>query len=147
MGCVHGKDPTLKSKRKVKAKEEISKKYKIEPGVLGAGSFGKVFLAHSVNDKDFKVAIKVIPKKGLETNLAEIENEVDIVRKLDHPNIIKYYEKFENQNYIYIVTESCNGGELFDQIVTISQTAGSFNEKEAAKIMEKLFRAIAHCHA
>ena len=147
MGCVNAKDTTLKSKgHKRSAKNEISKKYKIEHGVLGSGSFGKVFKATAVNDDSFEVAIKVIPKKDIEADLKEIDNEVEIIWQLDHPNIIKYFEKFENSSYIYIVTEYCPGGELFDKIVKTSQSAGSFTEKEAAEILEKLFWALAHCH-
>ena len=40
-----------------------------------------------------------------------------ILKKLDHPNIIKYFEKYENQSFIYIVTELCPGGELFEKLV------------------------------
>jgi len=43
--------------------------------------------------------------------------EIDILKNLDHPNIIKFYEVFEDKKHIYLVTEYCDGGELFDEII------------------------------
>ena len=43
--------------------------------------------------------------------------EINILKKLDHPNIIKLYEIFEDNNRYYLVTELCKGGELFDEII------------------------------
>ena len=65
--------------------------------------------------------------------------------RLDHPNIVKYFETYDDTKYIYLVMEYCPGGELFDKIA--SQKDQLFNESEACVIMEELFRAINHCHA
>ena len=54
--------------------------------------------------------------------------EIDILKNLDHPNILKLYEVFEDKSKIYLVTEICNGGELFDEVIK----KHSLNEKEAA---------------
>lgn len=75
---------------------------------MGAGSFGKVFVAENKQNRDHKVAIKVIAKAKL-TN-AEIEairQEVSILSTLDHPNIVKYYETYDDVKYIYLVMELC----------------------------------------
>ena len=58
---------------------------------------------------------------------------------------MKHYETYEEKKYVYVVMEYCAGGELFDQIVNKEDQV--FNESEACSIMEKLFRAINHCHA
>lgn len=67
-----------------------------------------------------------------------------ILTTLDHPNIVKYYQTYEDTKYMYLVMEYCPGGELFDRIA--AQDNQAFNESEAASIMQKLLRAINHCH-
>jgi calcium-dependent protein kinase len=44
--------------------------------------------------------------------------EIDILKNLSHPNILKLYEVFEDKTTIYLVTEFCDGGELFDEIIS-----------------------------
>jgi len=83
---------------------------------LGAGSFGKVFLSESIADPTFKVAIKVLNKEKLGNSIQDIKDEVKILVKLDHPNIVKYYETYDDNKYMYLVMEYCSGGELFDKI-------------------------------
>ena len=74
-----------------------------------------------------------------------IKEEIKILQTLDHPNIVKYYETFESDNYMYLVMEYCSGLELFEKISAKKDDV--FTEREATFIMEKLFRAINHCHA
>jgi calcium-dependent protein kinase len=52
-----------------------------------------------------------------EKEKTRLQYEIDILRNLDHPNIVKLYEIFEDKHAIYLVTELCTGGELFDEIV------------------------------
>jgi len=63
-------------------------------------------------------------------NINSLLNEISVLAKLDHPNIIKLYEYFIDDENIYIVTEICRGGELFDRIVEHE----FFSELQAAKI-------------
>jgi calcium-dependent protein kinase len=72
-----------------------------------------VFLAEATNDENFKVAIKAISKKKIGDNLKQIKAEINILSSLDHPNIVKYYETYENKEFLYIVMEYCPGGDLF----------------------------------
>ena len=69
--------------------------------------------------------------------------EIDILRNLDHPNILRLHEVFEDKKQIYLVTEYCNGGELFDEIIA----RGRFEEKDAAQIIRQVLSAIGYCHA
>ena len=137
MGCTNSSDTKASNPRgKGKgATSQIKKKYKIETNILGSGTFGKVFLATSVADADFKVAIKVISKKKIGDDIDQLLDEINILKSLDHPNIVKYYETYENQKYMYIVMEYCPGGELFDVIAKRAQNKGSFEESEAADMM------------
>jgi calcium-dependent protein kinase len=62
-------------------------------------------------------AVKIINKKRLaEEEKQKLLNEIDILKCLDHPNILKLYEFFQDQKRYFLVTELCNGGELFDKI-------------------------------
>jgi len=70
-----------------------------------------------------KRAIKCIEKKKVK-NQERFKTEIDIMIKLDHPNVIKLYETYEDTKYLYLVMELCEGGELFDKIVD----AGKFGE-------------------
>lgn len=56
---------------------------------------------------------------------------MEILKRLDHPNILKIYEFYQDAKYFYIVSEMCTGGELFDRI----QEEGHFSERKAAQIM------------
>ena len=61
---------------------------------------------------------------------------------MDHPNVVKIYEAFQDSKRYYIVTELCTGGELFDMIVS----RANFKERDAARILRQLFSAISYCH-
>lgn len=91
-------------------------------------------------------AVKIIKKKALaEDERKKLKNEAEILRKMDHPNIIKLYEIFEDKKYYYIITEFLTGGELFEKI-TDEDFYGDFTEKDAANIMQQVFRGINYCH-
>lgn len=62
--------------------------------------------------------------------------------KLDHPHILNVFEYFETDTHLYIVTELCTGGELFDKILEKK----TFSEAEAAHIMEQILSAVVFCH-
>jgi serine/threonine protein kinase len=64
--------------------------------VIGQGQFGKVFATHNKHNKDLKVAIKVMNKKKLWDCLDAMEEEMAILVALDHPNIVKYYETYND---------------------------------------------------
>ena len=88
--------------------------------------------------------MKIIKCKSSEprTNSTEIIKQINILKTLDHPNIIKVYEFYSTQNYIYIINELCTGGELFNRIVEIKY----FSESTACFIMRQLLSAVAYCH-
>ena len=100
--------------------------------VLGEGAFGEVRLCTHRQTKE-KRAVKVLKKEAMDK--AETEsmlNEINTLRNLDHPNIVKIFEYFEDDKRFYIVTEHIQGGELFDEIIN----RGHFNEKDAAVLMK-----------
>ena len=113
--------------------------------MLGSGAFGKVFLTFNKHNQEHQVAIKVMNKKKLKDHLDAIKEEVAILTKLDHPNIVRYFETYIDEKYIYLVMEYIDGGELFEKIA--KQENQVFGEEMAAKYMQKLFSALAHMHA
>jgi len=78
-----------------------------------------------------------------QAELKAFEEEMQILRKLDHPNILKLFEVFEDNRKFFLVTEYCKGGELFDEISNLHQ----FSEKKAAGYIEQILRAITYCHS
>jgi serine/threonine protein kinase len=71
-----------------------------------------------------------------------LKDEIEILQELQHPNIIRLYDVFEEKDFYYLVTEKMAGGELFDRIVQKSY----YNEKEARDTCVILFKAIQYCH-
>lgn len=65
-----------------------------------------------------------------------------ILKKFSHPNVLKIYEYFEDDQNIYVITERCYGYNLFDYIIL----KGQFNEKETCKIADGVLRALAEAH-
>jgi calcium-dependent protein kinase len=73
--------------------------------------------------------------------------EINIMTKIDHPHVIKLFEIYEDNRYIYLVMEECCGGELFDRIIDRINSQKMFTEKETASIFKQLMSAICYCHA
>ena len=111
-------------------------------GTIGKGSFGRV---HKVKHKitgDIR-AVKVLMKEKIsDSSRATIISEVEILKALDHPNILKVFEVYEDSNQISIVTELCQGGELFDRIIAHKR----FSESIAANYMYQIMSGVLACH-
>ena len=116
----------------------ISKEYTFGK-TIGTGSFGQVRLAIHKATKQTR-AIKIIQKSKVDTKV--LFNEINVLSKLSHPNIMQIYEIFYDNTNIYIVSEYCKGGELFE----IISTKGNFSEKDACVIMKQLMSAICYSH-
>ena len=68
--------------------------------------------------------------------------ELEVIMKLDHPNIVRFYETYQDKKYLHIVMEYCSGGELLNRIID----KGNMNEDEARNIMKKIFSVIKYIH-
>ena len=110
---------------------------------LGEGSFASVY---RVQNKYTNVicAMKIINKSYncSAEDEKDILNEINILRLMDHPSVLKIFEFYSNKQSYSIVTELCPGGELFQQIID----KGPFNEKYSAYIMYQLLSAVNYCH-
>jgi len=125
-----------KSKKPKKLKEYIVKK------VIGIGSYGTVKEAVRIKD-DVKCAIKIIKKSKLKKHENLIQRELTILKKIDHPNIIKLYDYFETHSKYYLIFELATGGELFNRICD----QGTFTEKDAAIIISTTLASVAFLHS
>ena len=125
-----------------KSKSNPDKEYK-KLNFLGEGSFASVYRVQN-KYTDAICAMKIINKSSScsAEDEKEILNEINILRTMDHPNVLKIFEFYSNKDSYSIVTELCPGGELFQQIID----KGPFNEKYSAYIMYQLFSAINYCH-
>ncbi len=88
---------------------------------LGTGAFGEVRKCSNRKTGAIR-AVKIIRKDSLDSKeKARFFQEIEILRQLDHPNIVRLYEVFQDEKRYYLVTELCTGGELFDEITNRSQ--------------------------
>ncbi|XP_045693939.1 serine/threonine-protein kinase SIK3 isoform X4 [Phyllostomus hastatus] len=109
---------------------------------IGKGNFAVVKRATHLVTKA-KVAIKIIDKTQLdEENLKKIFREVQIMKMLCHPHIIRLYQVMETERMIYLVTEYASGGEIFDHLVAHGRMA----EKEARRKFKQIVAAVFFCH-
>ncbi|EAL61115.1 hypothetical protein ACTFIW_006903 [Dictyostelium discoideum] len=107
---------------------------------IGKGAFSVVFLVTEKKTKK-QWAMKIIDKKS--SSKAALETEIEIMKKVDHPNIVKMHEYFESTDKIYLVVELVTGGPLFDRIVDKK----SFTEKEAKLITQQLLQSLVYLHS
>lgn len=122
MGCLNSKQPARIVAMETRNRDQIftstSDIYKIYHfgRIIGAGSFGKVRLGHLRSNPQKTFAIKIIDKKAVYGNESLLANEIFLLKQLDHPNIIKFYEVYQSDIYFYICTEYCKGGELLERV-------------------------------
>ena len=128
----------------LKSSGTIAKRY-LKIKTIANGTYSKVYIVQ--NKTDFKLyCCKEILKNKL-ADINKFRNEINVLSKVDHPNIIRLYEVFEDDRYISIIMELCQGGDLFKKINELAEKDQSFSEKEAVKIFKQLMSAVSHCHS
>jgi calcium-dependent protein kinase len=112
---------------------------------LGAGAFGKVYKVQLKGTDEIR-ALKAIKLTHLNQtlNISEIEQEVEILKHLDHPNIVKVYETFSDDDNYYIVGEYCSEGSLQEKLEKLNF---SINEKLVRKLMAQILSAVTYLHS
>ena len=163
MGCSVGKNqaagiftPPLREERPVieglkitaalfvnENEHEFGQVYELG-ATLGTGGFGDVKRC-THRDTRAERAVKIfrkdlIPQDQLESG--SFMQEIEILRSLDHPNIVRVFEFFEDAKRIFIVMELCRGGELFAQLIKRSR----FDESQAAYILKQVLSAVNYLH-
>jgi serine/threonine protein kinase len=132
----------VESIRKVVHYSNLNDLYEIK-SPLGKGKFGLVKLGiHKESGRE--VAVKIINKKLVgPVDVQQVKSEIDILKIAKHPNIIKLYDVFENEKYIYIIMEYCAGGDLFSYI---EKRGFRLKEERAAEIIHKLCTTVYFLH-
>eukprot|EP01127_Copromyxa_protea_P011568 TRINITY_DN2911_c0_g1_i1.p1 TRINITY_DN2911_c0_g1~~TRINITY_DN2911_c0_g1_i1.p1 ORF type:complete len:620 (-),score=129.52 TRINITY_DN2911_c0_g1_i1:76-1935(-) len=109
---------------------------------LGNGAFS-VVLSGTHKTTGEIVAIKVLEKYEDDTRQQKkLQSELEIIAKLDHPNIVKFFQFDEDEENFYVVMELVSGGELFDQIVTQRY----YYEREAAPLICQVLQGVTYLH-
>lgn len=119
---------------------QITKYYELRE-TIGSGGFAKVKLAvHSLTGE--KVAIKIMNKKELGSDLPRVQREIDAMKNLTHQHVCQLYHVIQTEEYIFMVMEYAPGGELFDYIVAKDK----LREDEARGFFRQIVSAVAYIH-
>ena len=111
--------------------KDVFQFYVLEKKELGHGHYGVVRTGTHRETKQV-VAIKTIPKAKV-SRPETLRREISILKQVNHPNIIKLFEVYEDSRNLHLVTELCTGGELFDRIIA----RGHYTEKDASVLVRQ----------
>ncbi|MCJ1389275.1 hypothetical protein MMC18_002131 [Xylographa bjoerkii] len=106
---------------------------------LGAGTYG---IVREADQNGEKYAIKIILKKNVKGNEKMVYDELEMLQRMKHPNIVRFHDWFESRDKYYIVTQLATGGELFDRICEY----GKFTEKDASQTIRQVLDAVDYLH-
>uniref|UniRef100_A0A665U4P4 Calcium/calmodulin-dependent protein kinase 1Da n=1 Tax=Echeneis naucrates TaxID=173247 RepID=A0A665U4P4_ECHNA len=105
------------------------------------GAFSEVVLAQEkLTGRVF--AVKCIPKKALKGKESSIENEIAVLRRIKHENIVALEDIYESPDHLYLIMQLVSGGELFDRIVE----KGFYTEKDASTLIRQVLDAVNYLH-
>ncbi|CAN8062729.1 unnamed protein product [Agarophyton chilense] len=152
-GVVSGKDRLLRLH--IASEQEATRwKYALDNAVnshitdyysfgntLGSGAYGDVVLAYDVRTNERR-AVKIIPRGKNMKNQEHLEREMQVMKSISHPNIVKTYQIFDLKEKIYIVMEYVPNGDLFDFVAQHE----SLRESQASQIIRSLFTAVEFLH-
>lgn len=113
---------------------------------IGKGGYSKVFEVRNKTTNAIRACKYISKVKMNEKTLKRTLREINMLKKLDHPNIIKLYEVYESKNSIYLIMEKCNGGELFDNIIEHITKGKMYSEKQVSEIISQILSGINYCH-
>jgi serine/threonine protein kinase len=114
-------------------------------GVLGSGKYGQVRECFARSSGQ-SFAVKSIDKSKV-GHVDHLKQEIVSLSGVNHGNIIKMIDCFEDPTYLHIVTEKCTGGELFEKIIENRSSTGCFPEKQVVRIIRSLLEAVGYLHS
>ncbi|KAK7367295.1 hypothetical protein VNO80_09304 [Phaseolus coccineus] len=125
--------------------KDFDKKFSLGK-LLGHGQFGYTYVGIDKANGD-RVAVKRLEKNKMVLPIAveDVKREVKILKELTgHENVVQFYNAFEDDSYVYIVMELCEGGELLDRI--LAKKDSRYTEKDAAVVVRQMLKVAAECH-
>jgi len=124
----------------------LTKNYRLDGRILGHGLSGPVRLvANRETGRAYALKTLILDNVSDEKRL-NIKNEVDIYLRLDHPNIVKLlevYEDYEPFECVHLIMERCTGRELYDRL----SDKRKYSEQDAARITKEMLSAIKYLHS
>jgi len=128
----------------LKSSGTIAKKY-LKVKDIAKGTYSDIFLVQNKSNYK-KYCCKQILKSKI-NDAYKFKNEINILSKVDHPNIIRLFEIFEDERHYSLIMEYCSGGELCDRILKKAEKDQAYTEKEAVLIFKQIMTAVSYCHA
>ena len=115
---------------------------------IGKGSFGEVYITSIKGDDKKKLATKKLERDQIgQEALKYLTNEIKILHKLDHPNIVKFHSIKKTRKHFYIVMEYCNGGELSKALEKYQEKYGKpFSQEIVQHFMRQIIDAFKYIH-
>ncbi|XP_033483501.1 calcium/calmodulin-dependent protein kinase type 1D-like [Epinephelus lanceolatus] len=121
-----------------KSTSNIKDLFKFE-GKMGSGSFSEVFMVREKATGKL-YALKCLKKKYLAHS--NLENEINVLRRIQHENVVGLEDFYESQTHYYLVMQLVSGGELFDRILD----KGVYTEKDASTVIKQVLQAVSYLH-
>ncbi|XP_004423768.1 PREDICTED: maternal embryonic leucine zipper kinase [Ceratotherium simum simum] len=121
--------------------DELLKYYELYE-TIGTGGFAKVKLACHILTGEM-VAIKIMDKNALGSDLPRVKTEIDALKNLRHQHVCQLYHVLETADKIFMVLEYCPGGELFDYIISQDR----LSEEETRVVFRQIVAAVAYVHS
>jgi len=120
---------------------ELDDHYKVGE-IIGKGGYGKVYKCVHKETGDERAVKSIEKEQSNDSQNSSIYDEIEYLKSFDHPNILRMYAFFEDDNFYYIVTDICEGGELFDEMYE----RGPFKESDAAELIHQILSCVNYCH-
>ncbi|KAI0562446.1 Serine/threonine protein kinase Mitochondrial [Gracilaria domingensis] len=136
---AHDSTPTRRSNPSSHRHSPIRDRYHVIES-LGRGHMGTVYRAIDNRDRS-NVAVKVVKKRLLrhKGERTALFREINVLRNLDHPNILSFRHAFEDQDAVYIITEFIPGGDLYTYL---DNSPAGLPERQALRFMRQLLKAL-----
>eukprot|EP00050_Salpingoeca_kvevrii_P020597 m.100476 g.100476 ORF g.100476 m.100476 type:complete len:369 (-) comp8931_c0_seq3:91-1197(-) len=109
-------------------------------GLVGIGSFNEVWRIDNIVTKE-PFAVKIMPRGG-SAQEKSVQTELEVLKMVRHPNVVRFIELFETEKHVFLVMELATGGELFERIME----RGVFSEPEAARCIRQVLSGIEYLH-
>lgn len=122
--------------------ENIKDVYELGDQIGEHGTYGYAVNAKHKTTEEIR-AVKILPKEDwTKEDINNVRKEIKVLKSVEHVNIIKVFEVFEDSDNVYILMELCSGGELFEKM----QKNGKFSEKQAAQMIKQVIEGVVHLH-